>query len=552
MVRRFAPLSFLAMMACTGGTAVTAPADGDAERRDTLVVAWGSDVGSLLSVVASTVNDTTIIEALNMPTIATDFDCSIKKLPGVATEWSWSEDGKTLAMTLRDGLTFSDGHPVTSEDLAFTYELIADPLVSTPRAGFVERMTPEGRPRIIDATHVEWLYTQAYDRDAQMAEVAIEILPKHLLMGADRATLKGHPFNKAPIGHGPWMIAKYEPNERLVLEPNPNFTGPEEMRPRLNRIVFKIIPEYATRLLELQNGEVDFMEAITVADADMLRRNNDNINVVRRGWRSTDYLGWNLTNPMFADVRVRKALAMSVNIDDMIAKLLTSSENGEVYARRAVGTVTPELCGVHNDDIVPVPFDLAGAKALFAEVGWTDSNGDGVLDKDGKDFEFTLITNNGNKRRADAAIRLQSAFKDAGVKMNIEKLEFNAMIERLHGREYQAVLGGWAAALFVDPASMWHSDRPDRKYEFNYGSYSNPRADELIELGLATPEPEKAAPIWKELQQVIYDDQPYLFLWWMDELEGLDKRFETYQIDVLSNLHDLHDWEVPPDKVKYQ
>lgn len=534
--------------ATTGGPTGAADPNGP---RDTLVVAFAGDIDSLNPIVASNAADSQIIDQINVPLVDTEFDCSLKKKPGVATEWSWSEDGKTLSMTIRDDLTWSDGQKVTAEDIQFTYELLADPVVATPRAGYLERLVPDARPKIIDATHIEWQFTNAYDRDSQIAHVGMGIVPKHILATADRATLKGDAFSKSPTVDGPFKIAKYEPNQRIVLEPNENYTGPAEKKPKLERVIFRVIPEYSTRLLELQNGTVDMMESVLVSDADALRKQHPEINLVRRGWRSMDYVAWNLKNPLFEDKRVRQALAKSVNIDDIIGKLLTS-DTGEAYARPAIGTITPELCGVHNDDIKPFPYDLTAAKALFAEAGWTDTDGDGVLDKDGKRFEFTLTTNQENKRRGEAAIRLQAAFKAVGVVVNIDKLEFNSMTERLKKRDYEAVLGGWSAGLFVDPSDVWHSDPPGNPSEFNYTSYSNPKADELIERGLATPKPEEAAPIWKELQGVIYDDQPYLFLWWMDEIVAVNNRFTNTHVSVLSNYKDLWDWQVPADKVKYK
>lgn len=555
MVRQLmVPLTLaVALVGCSGGSDVgavsgTPAVDGP---RDTLVVAWGSDIGSLNPVVSSSASDSQIMQQLNFPTIDSDFDCSLKKLPGIATEWSWSEDGKILSMTLRDDLKWSDGKPVSADDIAFTYELVADPTVTSPRMAYVEQLVPDARPKVIDATHIEWHFVEAYDRDTQMAHVSLTLVPKHALEGADRATLKGHEYSKNPLVNGPFKLAKYEPEQRIVLEANENFTGPDEYKPKLQRVVFKIIPEYSTRLLELQNGQIDMMEAVLVEDADMLRKNNPNIRLVRRGWRSMDYVAWNLKDPKFSDKGVRHALAMSVNINDIIAKLLTS-ETGEAYARPATGTITPELCGVFNDQIQPLPYDPEKAKALFAEAGWSDTNGDGVLDKGGQKFEFTLMTNQENKRRAQAAIRLQSEFKNVGVQMNIQQVEFNSMVDRLHKRDFEAVLGGWSAALFVDPSDVWRSDEPGKQREFNYTSYSNPKADALIDKGLATPKPEEAAPIWQEFQEVLYDDQPYMFLWWMDEIVALDNRFENYHINVLSNLNRLHEWEVPPDKVKYQ
>jgi ABC-type transport system substrate-binding protein len=151
----------------------------------------------------------------------------------------------------------------------------------------------------------------------------------------------------------------------------------------------------------------------------------------------------------------------------------------------------------------------------------------------------------------EAAILIQNALKKAGVEMTIDTKEFNSMTDMLRKKQFEAVLGGWAAGLFVDPSTMWHSDTPEKKYPFNYTSYSNPDVDALIEQGLATPDPQAAAPIWKDLQAKIYEDQPYLFLWWRDEIVGIDNRFENVQIDVLSLLNNLHEWEVPADKVKY-
>lgn len=539
-----------ALSSCGGGDPAAPSTPGGAAPRDTLVVALAADVDNLNPVVSASASDSQIMAQIYAQTIDNDFDCSLKKQPSIAKEWAWSEDGKTLTMTLDPSFTWADGTPLTAEDIAFTYELLADKRVETPRAQYIARMVEGARPRIIDPTHIEWQFTEAYDRDTQIAHVSMTPVPKHLLSKLDRAAIKGDPYSTNPLASGPFKIAKYEPDQRLVLEPNDKFTGPAAMQPELGRVIFRVIPEYSTRLMELQNGTVDMMESVNVADADQLRKSNPDIRLARRGWRGLDYIAWNLTDPRFSDKRVRQALAMSVNVDDLIAKLLTS-ESGESYGRPAIGTVTPELCSAYNDQVQPLGFDPVKAKALLAEAGWTDTNGDGLVDKEGKNFSFTLMTNSENKRRGDAAIRIQAYFKDVGVEMNIERVEFAAMTAHLRERQFEAALGGWSAALFVDPSDVWHTDSPDRKSEFNYTSYSNPVADALIEKGLATPEPDKAAPTWRELQSVIYDDQPYLFLWWMDEIVAIDGRFENTQINVLSNYHHLWDWSVPADKVKY-
>ncbi|MEQ1565350.1 MAG: ABC transporter substrate-binding protein [Myxococcota bacterium] len=554
--------SVLAILAgCTGGaTEAPVPAPTDApppvgdEPRDTLVIGVLADIGNLVPVVSDGAFDATILDLLSYPLFESSFDCSLKKSPGVAKSWDWRDDGKVLSMELRDDLKWEDGAPVTVEDLVFTYELVGDPTVASPRLSHVERMTADGRPKVIDPTHIEWHFTAPYDRDTQMAHAGLPLVPKHLFGTADRATLRGHERARSPLSYGPWRIAKWEPNQQLVLEPNPNFTGPEEHRPHLKRVIFQVIPDPGTRLLELEAGKIDMMENLLVSDADRLRESHPNLRMVRRGWRSQDSIIWNLSNPLFADVKVRKALAMATDVDAMIGHVLTSAVTHEAYARRSIGTVTPALCGVHNDDVVPIPFQLEAARALLAEAGWRDTDNDGWLDKDGKPFSFTLTTNTGNKRRGDTSLAFQDQMKKVGVEVKLQPVETNTMFERGRKRDFEALLSGWSAGLFVDPGVIWKCDDPanNKRAELNFGGYCNEEVDDLIDQGLTTANAREAAPIWKSVQAKIYEDQPYLFLWWMDEIDAIDARFENTTIDVLSPYNNLHDWEVPADKVKYK
>ena len=540
----------LALVACTGNTTTETTAGGDDGQRGMLVVASATDIHSLVSVVSTHATDRFVFENLFYPTVDYQFDCELKHEPGLATEWSWSEDGKTLSMTLRDDIKYDDGTPITADDIAFTYELVNDPKVASPRISHIERLDKAAMPKVVDPTHIEWHFTEAYDRSTQLSHVNLHVVPRHVFGEADRATLKGHDRARNPPVSGPWKILEHKPNERYVLAPNEGFTGPEEMKPKLKRVLFKFAPEYQTRLLQLKSGEVDLMESIQISDVDDLRKNHPEIKLVRRGYRSMDYLAWNLKDPLFEDVEVRRALAHAANIPFMMDKLL-KSKDGELFAKQAVGTITPELCAVVADDVPLLQHDVDKAKALLAEAGWKDTDGDGILDKGGKKFSFTLITNRENQRRMESAVLLQQAFGEVGVDMQINTLEFGTMTDLLKQRKFQAVIGGWSAGLFVDPGTLWHSDTEERKYEFNYPSYSNAEVDALIDKGMSTPDIAEATPIWQEMQAKIYEDQPYLFLWWRDEIVGVHERFENAQINVASPYYRLHDWEVPADKVKY-
>ena len=158
------------------------------------------------------------------------------------------------------------------------------------------------------------------------------------------------------------------------------------------------------------------------------------------------------------------------------------------------------------------------------------------------------MTNSGNPRRARAAVIIQANLHDIGVAVEIEQVESNTFFERLRKKDYQAALSGWSAALFVDPTEVWHSGA---EYEFNFTSYANPEVDRLIDEGMREPDRTRAIAIWRRMQELIYADQPYAFLYWMDEIVGLHERFEDERINVLSPFTDLHKWWVPADKVKY-
>jgi peptide/nickel transport system substrate-binding protein len=519
---------------------------------DTLVVGYISDIGNLISVVSETAADSDIMGNLSFGLVQSEFDCKLIYSPAMAKSWEWSEDGTVITMKLRNDILWDDGTPLSAHDLEFSYELVGDPKVASARLGYVEYLQEGKRPLIIDDETIEWHFTHAYDRTTQLAHASsVAALPKHILKDADRASLRTHALSKEPMSNGPWKMTAWEPNQRIVLEPNDKFTGPDDFKPYLKKVIFKIIPEYSTRMLELESGKIDMMQSILVVDADRLRKEHPEIDLVRRGYRSMDYMAWNLTNPLFSDKKVRQALAHAVDIEGMMGKLL-KSDTGEVYGTRATGTLTPELCDIRNDDMAVFDHNMDKARRMLAEAGWTDTDGDGLLDKDGKDFSFTLATNSGNARRAEIQVLIQAALKDIGIHAELETIESNAFFENLRKRDFEAAVAGWSAGLFVDPSSIWGADTPEKRNEFNFTSYNNPEVDALIKKGLATPNPAEAAPIWREMQAKIYEDQPYMFLWWMDEIIAINNRFEDYEINLLSPLNNLQRWKVQPENVKYK
>ncbi len=582
-----APWFLATALACSGEPAQQTPAltdvatpdksapakTWDGVQRDTLVYAELSDTNNMLYIVAETVADSNVITFTNTPGFDSDFECDVKLKPQLYKSWAFSEDGKTVSVELDPSFQWYDGKPVTADDVAFTFDLVRDPTVASARLNQTERMIEGKGPLVIDPSHLEFHFTAPFNRTTMLEHCDIPPVPKHLLANADRASLRGNDLNsKTPMVNGAYKMVKWDRGQQVVLEANDKYTGPDTFKPKIKRIIVRVIPEYATRLIELETGGIDMMATLQIADVDRLKREHPELVIYRRGWRNQDYIAWNEIDPqdykkvvadtakgqlpdltkvkpnvLFGDKRVRTALAYAVNVDKIIKDLLTS-ESGEAYARPAIGTITPSLCDAYNDQVKPLGFDPSKAKALLAEVGWKDTDGDGFVDKDGKKFSFTLTTNAGNARRNKAAVIIQSQLKDVGVDVRLEQIEGNTFFERLRKKDYEASLAGWSASLILDPTDMWHSGA---QYQFNFPSYSNPEVDRLIEQGMTEPDPAKSNAIWRELQARIYEDQPYLFMYWYDDTVAIHKRFRDASPNILSEVANYWNWWVPADEVKY-
>lgn len=542
---------------------------------DWLVSRFIADAAMLNPIVEEQVSDSYILDNV-FPTLTDGtFDCEVKYTPELAASWEVSPDNRQLTYKIRTDGRWADGAPVTAEDVAFSYSLYSDPTVASPRFGYTEDMKWE----IVDAETIRFSWGKAIPAQTMLFRSGLGIVPRHVLESADRPTLRGNPFNKAPLGSGPWKVKEWLAGEKVVLERDPQTTL--RPLPHLERVVFKIIKEETTAIAELKTGNIDMLELSSVDPIPDILKSNPNLRLIKRGWRFMDYVAWNTKDPaalkkaiedarskaaasgksedavdidlekipphpLWGSPKVRRALSLAINRDALIEGLLTVG--AEKLGRPATGTITPELCNDYNDSVVPLPFDPEQAKAILAEEGWADADGDGVLERNGAKFEFTLNYNSGNTRRERGCVVIQSDLKKIGVKVNVQPLEGNVFFGNLRKKDYEAAFAGWSAALVTDPRDIWHSGY---KYIFNFPSYSNARVDQLIEASEVELDDAKRREMYREMQAIIHDDQPYTFLYWMNQPILIDKRFRDVKCDVLSQYKDLHEWWVPTPLQKW-
>lgn len=488
--------------------------------------------------------DSEAAAALFVPGLDARFDDRLVHEPGAYATWVHGDDGRTLTATLRDGLTWSDGAPVTADDVRLTYALARDPGVASPRATYT-RWLVEGSPEALSPREVRFTFTHAYDPVTQRLHAALPPLPSHRLRDLAPAAVRSAPEVRRPtVIDGPFRIETFEPGERLVLAANPAWRGPDGRPPGLDRLVLRVLPEPSTRLLAYEAGEVDVVDGLSVRDADRLARAVPGSRVVSKGLRLGEHLVWNTRDPRFADVATRAALAHALDVEAFLGRAFADAE-GVVHARRAVGTITPLLADV-VPDVVPVPYDPATARTLLAAAGWSDPDGDGVLDRDGQRLAFELLYAAANPRRHEAAQWIRARLGEVGAAVTLAPRDSTAVFDAMRRRAHAAALAGWSSALAVDPSPLWRADTPERPNPSNVSGWGDPALDAAIDAALRARDPADAAARWREVQRTIFAAQPFAFLWWHDDRVVVRARVAGAQPGVLGVLDDVGSWSVAP------
>ena len=440
-----------------------------------------------------------------------------------------SEDKKTFTIPLRKDAKWHDGHPVTAHDVVFGYQMVVHPKVdSAQKKSYYAEVE---HFKVIDDYTVEIRMKKAYAFYANILNMNATV-PKHLFEGVTPEDfnsfkypaghkLAGTAYSINPLGFGAYSIEKFEPQKEVILVRNDNYYGP---KPELRRIHFLILTDTLASRQFLKRGDLDAFNYNVTRQWEMEDKNdpyiNRNFNLTLYYKAVYYYIGWNLEREMFKDKRVRLALAKLCDVDGFIKQV----EMG--YATRCIGPYSKEFSQA-DTTIKPIEFDPKGAAALLDEAGWKDTDGDGIRDKGGQKFEFQFMMPAKNPRGESLSTLLQEELKKAGIRMTIRALEWNAFSEEVHNQKFDALFSGWASTDPEDDAyQIFHSSQSKERGS-NYISYANPKVDELIEKARVEFDREKRNEICREINRLIYDDQPYCFIMHPQLIAVLHKRFKA-------------------------
>ena len=422
-----------------------------------------------------------------------------------------AEHNPVLRFRLRQGVRFHDGHPFDAGDVKFTYDALMNPRNLSPRTSDYE---PIKRVDVLDAHTVVVTYKRLYS--PAINAWMMGMLPEHLLNAdalaremaaqsvsdATRADfgMRDSAFNRAPVGTGPFRFVEWRGDEFIELARNDDYW---ERPPEYAHYYFRVIPDLLTQEVEFKSGAID---AYGVQPHQVARYKQDDTyqSFSSLGFGYT-YIGYNNRKPLFADPRVRRALGMAINTDDIITYVLYGE--GE----RTTGPY-PRQTEWYDHAIPPLPYDPAAAQRLLAEAGWRP-NADGWLEKDGKVFEFTLITNNGNPLRASVLAIAQDAWKKIGVRCQTQVFEWAVFLQDfVNTGSFDAVVLGWGMGIDPDLYQIFHSSQAGPQ-QLNFVGYANPEADALIVRLRREYDRTAQRELAHRLHRTIAEDQPYTFLY---------------------------------------
>jgi len=455
----------------------------------------------------------------------------------LAEEMNWLDD-LTLEVKLRQGVKFHDGVEMTADDVVFTFNRIIqenqieypEPHTS-PRKGLI---APLASVEKVDDYTVVMNFSGPWPPAMQLI-VHQQIVPKHYI---EEVGTQG--FVENPIGTGPFKFVSVQPGfTEVVLERFDDYHGgAPSLEPVGTACVtganFLVIPEASTRVAALLAGDVDIIQAVPAELIDTLAQ-TPGIQVKSAVGTQPKWMEMNVTKPPFDDLRVRQAMNYAVDKDLIIE---------EIYGGRALalpGPLSP-FNNFVNKSLTPYPYDPDRALSLLADAGWADTDGDGLLDKNGQPFTFTLDTLEEWRSLAEAVADM---FRAIGIDASVRFWEYSVVRPQLLAGERMAYLDDWGDSAF-DPVghyeAKWHSYVEGSTYgRANFSGYNNGRVDELILLGETTADPAQRQSIYDEAQQLVYDEVPAVFLILPDEAEAASDRVMNWEpaADSRVNLHDV-------------
>lgn len=519
----------LVTLGCRGGgeAGERGAPEGEPAYGDMAVIGLISDADNMFPPLSTTRTASDVHGNIFWPLMRSNPDF-ITYRPGLADSFRFGEDSLFIDFFIHPGVTWHDGHPFTAEDVVFAQEVCKAPEINWSEVSSLDHLTDV---RAIDSLTVRFTFDEKYMYQVFDANICLP-LPGHILEGVPYGEMQRHWMTERPIGNGPYALVSWKREQEIILVANTDFV---RGRPYLNRLTYRIIPERTTMATQVQNGTIDVWEfgpqfyPQLKADPDLI--------VHSYPGRHYTYLAYNTKDPLFEDKRVRQALTLAIDRQQIVDALLHGQ--GTVGTQPLISTIW-----AHDETIEPWPYDPERAKRLLEEAGWSDRDGDRIREKDGQNFSFEINTSSGGL--ADILTIVQSQLRRVGIDAKPMPLEFNTLVGRLHDRRFRAVVLGWSVSIKAELTTFHSGER------FNYPQAENATLDSLIEAAEVERDRAKAKALWSQAQRIIIDEAYYTFLFQINDLMAIDRRFQNVKPNAYSWSDNIEEWYVPEGRQRYK
>lgn len=429
--------------------------------------------------------------------------------PGIAA--SWAIDNLTFTFAIQPNATFSDGSDLTAEDVKFTIEGFLNPQTASNRStqfltiagaeafnagsadtvSGIEIVDPKTIRITLAQPDAPFLYNMRY----------LYVVPKALLDGKDLSRASTDPFWQAPVGAGPYVIESWNAPD-FVATANPHFWGGA---PEVSRFTHRVIADSAALVNALQAGDIHGSLYAAPTLVEQLEA-NENLEILVPPFTAPDGSFFNCRVAPLDDPRVRRALAMAVNVEEYVSSSLLG------LGAAGLGPIAPDSWAF-DPALAPIPYDPAAAEALLAEAGVTG-------------LELNMICNAGNVLREDWLIRSQADLEQIGVTLNVEFIEWATLVERVTANQDFEIVGVGFAGVTPEPSELYQQFHSTSA--LNYSGYSDPELDGLLEQAKATLEQEAAKPIYAQIQQILMRDVPMHWAWYRPFIHVVNTDYQGY------------------------
>ena len=514
---------------------------------DWVVMRLGSDLDSLNPILLESADAQMVSSQINEGMLRMN-PYTLKLEPCLATSWEISPDKLTYTFHLRHGVKWQDGEPFTADDVKYSYDRLQDPKVDAAdkRIYFTTIKSCD----VLDPYTVRFTASEPYFKTLEALGTPdnLPIIPKHVFEQGEPDFNK-HPFARNPIGTGPYKFVRWDTGSQIVLERNDDYW--DKSHPHYpKRLVYEIVQEPYVAAQLMKKSEIDVFDEVSPIiwnfDLDHSRA-IDKCRQVIYPYPSYNFLGFNLRNPLFADIRVRHAIDLLIPRDEILSQIYLNQ-----YAVKTSGYDMPASRN-YNSTVAPTPYNPTQAQTLLTQAGWELDRADGLLhNKDGQTLSFTLLYQSGSPGLQKMVELIQEALARDGIEMKLERLEFDQWIQRVDDWKFEATMGGWALDVNGDPSQLWSGSEADQKNSSNFVGYKSARADQLIAAGRLEFDDEKRGLIYQQLHQVIHDDYPVCFLFNPKVILLISNRFQNVSIFSPRPCFDIMSWWVPHYRQRYK